>query len=243
MTSDSAGNIWCISNNRGPQLVKFDPRTQSFQYFDIPKPLTIPKIYYRTTWLGSPDLTKPWTREEASTMSPIIHGLATDSHNNVWYCLYDFGYIGRMDPATGKTRLYQIPDAGRIKGVEVDENDNVWLGDFLNHTLVKLDPKTGKTEKYQPPTPFASLYGGTTDKKGNLWLSDFAGSQMTRFNMATKEFTEYPLPRPDVMPRFFGIDAQGRVWYGDTNGTFGAVIPGDTPAAGAASQVAAVSNQ
>jgi streptogramin lyase len=227
LTSDSAGNIWCIYGSI--QLARFDPRTKTFRYYEVPKPPSIPPIYYRTLWLPAPDLKTPWTREEGRTMSPIIHGLATDSHNNVWYCLYDFGYLGRLDPATGESKLYQIPGAGRIKGMELDEDDNVWAGDFLNHTLFKLDPKTGQVEKFQPPTPYAALYGTVPDKKGNLWLSDFSGSQMTKFNMATKEFTEYPLPRPDVMARFFGLDPQGRVWYGDTNGKFGVLEPGDTP--------------
>jgi streptogramin lyase len=231
LKDDAAGNIWCIAGSI--QLAKFDPRTKTFQYFDVPKPPAIPEIYYRTMWVPAPDLKTPWSREEAKTMSPVIHGVATDSHNNVWYCLYDFGYLGRLDPKTGKSKLYRIPGAGRIKGMEVDENDLVWFGDFLNHKLDRLDPSTGKVEEFLPPTPFAAFYGQAIDKKGNIWLTDFNGSQITKFHVATKQFTEYPLPRPDVMGRFFGLDAQGRAWYGDTNGKFGALDPGDsgTPSA------------
>jgi len=231
MADDSQGNIWCNTAGR-VRIAKFDVKTKKFQYFEVPKPPKIHDIYYRTMWVPAPDLSKPWTKEETRAMSPIIHGFVVDSQDNVWYTLYDFGYIGRLDPKTGKSKLYEIPGAGRLKGVQVDENDNVWLGDFLNHTLVKVDPKTGNVETFQPPTRYAALYRAVPDGRGNLWISDFSGSQLTRFNMATKQFTEFPLPRPDVMVRFFGLDPQGRVWYGDTNGKFGALDPGDLPATG-----------
>jgi streptogramin lyase len=231
---DPEGNIWCTYDPKA-QLVKFDPRTKKFQFFDVPKPPSIPEFYYRTVYFRAPDLTKPkWSLEESRGSSPPIYDLSPDAEGNVWYTLYEFGYIGRLDPKTGKSKLYQIPGAGRIKGVDVGKDGNIWFGNALGHTLGKLDPKTGQVEQYRPPTPYAAFYTpvyGAADKskKAEVWLSDWAGSQMTKFDPATKEFTEYPLPRPDQIVRFFGVDPQGRVWYGDTEGVVGMLDPGDTP--------------
>jgi len=233
---DPQGNIWCTYDPKA-QLVRFNPHTKAFTYFDVPKPPSIPDIFYKTVYFRPPDLkAEKWSVEETRSASPIIYDESVDADGNVWYTLYEFGFIGRLDPKTGKSKLYQIPNAGRIKGVDVGKDGNIWFGNALGHTLGKLDPKTGEIEQYKPPTPYAAFYTpvyGAADKskKAEVWLSDWAGSQMTRFNPATKEFTEYPLPKPNQIVRFFGVDPQGRVWYGDTEGVVGMLDPGDTSAA------------
>ena len=220
MGQDSAGNVWLSG---GLQVTKFDPRTQAFQSFPVPKVKAVPEDYYRNILNVKSDAQKEfgyWT-----------YSLVTDSHDNVWFTAYDVGQIGRVDPRTNEIKMYRIPGALWIKGIEVDQNDNVWLGNFLHAKLDKLDPKTGQVEQYQPPTQYASFYTPVADKKGQVWLSDFSGSQLTRFNPANKEFTEYPLPAPDGMVRFFGLDPKGRVWYVDWDtGRIGVLDPGDASA-------------
>ena len=200
---DSAGNIWLA----GATIVKFDPRTEKFEEFEIPKVSAPAKDYERN--LGN---VKEAGQKEFWSRA---YALAVDSKDNVWYTAYDVGYLARLNPKTKETRMYPVPNAIMIKGITVGPDDAVWAGDFVGGTLVKLDPNTGQMEQYRPPTRYAEFYTPVVAKDGQVWLSDFSGSQMTRFNPVTKEFAEFPLPAPDGMVRFFGLDPQGKVWYVD----------------------------
>ena len=213
---DSAGNIWLAGNT----LVRFDPRTGRFEEFEIPKVSTPAKDYeLNLRNVRTEGQQEFWSR---------AYALAVDSKDNIWYAAYDVGHIGRFDPKTKETRMYQVPDAIMIKGITVAPDDTVWVGDFVGGTLVKLDPDTGRMEQFRPPTRYAEFYTAVVAKDGQIWLSDFSGSQMTRFNPVTKQFTEYPLPAPDGMVRFFGLDPHGKVWYVDfETGKIGVLDPGD----------------
>ena len=204
---DSAGNIWLA----GATIAKFDPRTETFEEFEIPKVPVAAKDYERN--LGN--VTGNVRTEGKQEFWSRAYALALDSKDNVWYTAYDVGYLARLDPKTKETRMYQVPNAIMIKGITVGPDDAVWAGDFVGGTLIKLDPDTGQMEQYRPPTRYAEFYTPVVAKDGQVWLSDFSGSQMTRFNPVTKEFTEFPLPAPDGMVRFFGLDPQGKVWYVD----------------------------
>jgi streptogramin lyase len=212
---DSAGNIWLAGNT----IAKFDPRTQEFEEFEIPKVAAPAKDYERNVGNVREEGQKEfWSR---------AYALAVDSQDNVWYTAYDVGYLARLNPKTKETKMYEVPNAIMIKGITVGPDDTVWAGDFVAGTLVKLDPKTGRMEHYRPPTRYAEFYTPVVAKDGKVWLSDFSGSQMTRFDPATKEFTEYPLPAADGMVRFFGLDPQGKVWYVDFDtATIGVLDPG-----------------
>lgn len=218
---DSAGNIWLV----GTTIVKFDPRTEQFEEFEIPKVSLTPEEHQRSLGMNLGNTRK----EDQTEFSSIAYGLAVDSKDNIWYNSYDVGYIARLNPKTKETKMYRVPnDAIMIKAITVGPDDMVWFSCFARGTLFKLDPDTGKIEEYQPPNPHAAIYTAVVDSKGDVWLSDFAGSQMTRFNPATKEFTEYPLPAADGMVRFFGLDPQDRVWYVDfETGIIGVLDPGD----------------
>jgi streptogramin lyase len=213
---DSEGNLWLA----GGTIVKFDPRTEQFEEFEIPKVSAPAKDYEKNVGNSRTEgQTEFWSR---------AYALAVDSKDNVWYTAYDVGYLARLNPKTKETRMYQVPNAIMIKGITVGPDDTVWAGDFVGGTLVKLDPNTGQMEYYRPPTRYAEFYTPVVAKDGKVWLSDFSGSQMTRFDPATKEFTEYPLPAADGMVRFFGLDPKGKVWYVDFDtARIGVLDPGD----------------
>lgn len=213
---DSEGNVWLA----GSTIVKFDPRTEQFEEFEIPGVSEPASDYERNLGNDREDGQQEfWSR---------AYALAVDSNDNIWYTAYDVGYLARLNPETRETRMYQVPNAIMIKGIAVAPDNTVWAGDFVAGTLVKLDPSTGEMEQYRPPTRFAEYYTPVVADDGRVWLSDFSGSQMTRFNPVTEEFTEYPLPAPDGMVRFFGLDPHGKVWYVDFDtAIIGVLDPGD----------------
>ena len=223
MGEDSAGNIWLS----GDSIVRYDPRASKFDEFQIPKVSDLPAHFEEVnlnTKFFRAELEQG--RKEFGTWA---YDLTVDSHDNVWYSHYETGHIVRLDPKTGETKVYPVPNAIKIKGLAAGPDDTIWFGSFDGGKLDKLDARTGAVEQYQPPTSQAAYYTPVISKNGQVWLSDFSGSRLTRFNPETKQFTEFPFPSPDGMVRFFGFDPQGRVWYADTNGEkIGVLDPGDT---------------
>jgi len=96
-------------------------------------------------------------QEEARTMPPSSRPART-SRGEIWYCLYDSGILGLLDPELAKPNSMS-PGAGRIKGMEVDEHAMSGSEISLNHALDKLDPKTGKWNASRP-----DKFAGSTER-------------------------------------------------------------------------------
>ncbi len=154
--------------------------------------------------------------------------MKVDSKGIVWLGQFMTGSFIRLDPATGKTKVYKVPGVLSIRGLAVDGQDNVWVSNDQGHSLVELDQKTEKITQYYPPTHNAGVYGLVADKKtGDIWFSDFNGNNITRFSQKTKEFAEYPIPTQNAFPRYIGLDPRGRVWFTESwAGKIGVLDPG-----------------
>lgn len=86
-------------------------------------------------------------------------GVTTD--DMVWYVDYSRGYVGRLDPATGKTQEWAAPSGARSLpyAMTIDDRNRIWLVEsgVQPNRLVGFDPKTGT---FFSETPIAS--GGGT---------------------------------------------------------------------------------
>jgi len=87
--------------------------------------------------------------------------IALTSDDVVWYTDYAQGQLGRLDPATGKVRVWNSPggSAAIPYGIEVDDQDRLWYVEspLAKSSLVGFDTST---EKFFSVTGFES--GGRT---------------------------------------------------------------------------------
>ncbi len=106
------------------------------------------------------------------------HDVSGDSKGNIWYSSHRTPYMGKLDPATGIVKEYQVPPttAGVLPGthrIQVDKHDVVWASENWAHTLVKFDPVTEKFAKVGIPSeaPVNSPMGGnlTVAPDGFVW--------------------------------------------------------------------------
>lgn len=206
--------VWIVASHETWSL---DLKTKEFKAYKNPVPEIAPEGSYS---------------DKSGHMSDgDINGyaLAVDSKGFPWVTQLYLGTIFRVDPTTGKTKSYHVPEMLSARGIAVDAEDNLWFGDYYGNKLGKLDTKTGEVKLYQPPTKYATPYGVTFDKRrGHIWYGDTAGNHVTRFDPKTGKFDEYAIPSRNSGLRFMAVDPKGRAWYGGYwSGVLGMIDPGD----------------
>ena len=222
LARDPEGNIWMS----GSAIWKFDVKTLQFKEYKVPVASAFPATSV-VKWAEVPGGT-PRPVGESRTM---FYDIKVDSKGIVWASEYNFGYLVRLDPATGQTREFHPPGTNMIKGVEIDAQDNVWFAGFHSNILGKLDPKDGRFSIYRFPTPYAMPYGLAIDRRtGFVWVGDMNGAHVTRFDPARERFTEFPVPFS--RPKFLGIDSRSRIWFTEyLDGRIGVLIRLEQPGA------------
>ena len=120
--------------------------------------------------------------------------------------------IVRINPETGETKDYMIPDGNSSHGLTVDGDGTVWFagsGNFVAH----LDPTTGLFDQYQ--TTQIGLHGNTPvfNSKGDLWFSMLIGNKIGHWDRTTDTITYYESPVANADPYGMDIDHHDKVWY------------------------------
>jgi len=122
--------------------------------------------------------------------------------------------IVRVDPATGETRDYKIPDHNGTHGLTVDGDGTVWFsgtGNFVTH----LDPTTGLFDQYEASE--LGIHGNTPvfNSKGDIWFTELIGNKIGHWDRATDKITYWNSPVADADPYGEDIDHRNNVWYAE----------------------------
>jgi hypothetical protein len=76
------------------------------------------------------------------------------SDDIVWYSDYSRGYLGRLDPATGKVTEWQSPSGPKSASYGISAiNDIIWYSESEStpNTIVRFDPKTANFQSWAIP--------------------------------------------------------------------------------------------
>lgn len=159
MVFDSKGNIWFTAQGSGA-VGHFDVTTKQFRIAKIP--ITRPLPY----GIVLDSKGRPWFNlfggNLIGTLDPQTLALKTypvgnDSTRNrrigitsddkLYYTDYTRGFLGSLDPVTGKSEEWALPGGARSLpyGMTVDDKDRVWVAEANSsrpNRLVGFDPKT-----------------------------------------------------------------------------------------------------
>ena len=91
----------------------------------------------------------------------------------IWYTGQRKGYLGRLDPKTGKDEAIPIGSGSAPHGVIVGPDGAAWITDGGLNANVRYDPKTKKFDYFMlpPQLPNANLNTGVFDKQGVYWFT------------------------------------------------------------------------
>ncbi len=87
------------------------------------------------------------------------------------------GYLGQLDPKTGKVDLIPLGSGSSPYGVIAGPDGAPWLTDGGQNAIVRVDPKTREVKKWPLPegTGYTNLNTATFDKAGIHWFTGQSG--------------------------------------------------------------------
>ncbi len=136
--------------------------------------------------------------------------------NNIWFTGNVGGFIGKLDPKTGLTTEYRLPDA-KAKDPHTlvfDHGGTLWFTVQQANMVGRLDPKTGDVKLVSSPTPRSRPYGMAVDSKNVVYFVEFGANKIATIDgkMAVHEYT---LPDAAARQRRIAISPDDVIWYTD----------------------------
>jgi virginiamycin B lyase len=244
LRADRDGNMW-LGMMYQAGIAKFDPKTEKFETFVIPpemnKDMTqINMVRPERSYVDG----KIWSQNngfaavhrldlktgQIETIAPFktsgigenhnIYDIIPDSQNNAYFTDFAQEHIGRIDAATGKVTLYQVPTpkSAPRRGM-MDEQDRVWFAEYRGNKVGMFDTKAEKFQEWAAPTPWSSPYDIALDKDGNAWTGSMLSDRVLRLDPKTGQFVEYLLPKTTNIRRVFVDNSTSPVtfWIGSNH--------------------------
>jgi virginiamycin B lyase len=245
LRSDAAGNLW-LGNMYQAIIVKFDPKTEKFQYWTLPPEANIAAAQINMVSPQHSDVDgKVWTQNNGfagvhrldiatgkiETWEPFkdapkgqphnIYDVVPDSHNNAFFTDFRQGQIGRIDARTGEVSLFQTPTPRSApRRGNMDAQDRLWFGEYRGDRIGMLDTKTDTFKEWKLNTRWSAPYDVVLDKNDNAWTGSMVTDLVTRVDTKSGEMVDYLLPRPTNIRRVFVDNSTTpvRFWVGSNDG-------------------------
>ncbi len=148
------------------------------------------------------------------------HDAVIDSQGMIWYDDFAEPILGRLDPRTGKTQEWTLPEirpnfpSGSLD-LELDREGNPWIARLLQAGIAKFDTKTEKItswilpQQYTNPKSRVPFLAFGSD--GLVWYVDTWNRTMYLLNPATGHLDRYPgVPRLGCSGRRYGLGRPGK---------------------------------
>lgn len=150
----------------------------------------------------------PWerTRPRDPYMSP---------DGTVWFVGQQGHYLGRLNPATGEMKRYELPPGTGPHNVIVDAQGFPWYAGNLAAHIGRLDPATGEITKYPMPEGVNDPHTLAWTSTGDIWFSaqrSGAAGFVGKLHPATGKVDVIPVPGSGMRPYGLVVDANDRPW-------------------------------
>jgi virginiamycin B lyase len=245
LRADRDGNLW-LGNMYQAAIVKFDRKTEKFQYWTLPPERNIDAAQINMVSPQSSHVDgKVWSQNNGfagvhrldlasgkiETWEPFkdapkgephnIYDVIPDAQNNVYFTDFRHRHIGRIDAKTGEIKLFAIPTSGSSpRRGQMDAQGRLWFGEYRADRIGMFDTKSEQFKEWQLTTRWASPYDVTIDKNEDAWTGSMVSDQVTRLNTKTGDAIDYLLPRSTNIRRVFVDNTTNPVtfWVGSNHG-------------------------
>jgi virginiamycin B lyase len=243
LRSDKDGNLW-LGNMYQATIVKFDRKTEKFQYWPLPPEQNIDAAQVNMVSPQSSHVDgKVWTQNNGfagvhrldiatgkiETWEPFkdapephnIYDVIPDSKNNAYFTDFRQRHIGRIDAKTGEVKLFTIPTpASAPRRGMMDAQDRLWFGEYRGDRIAMFDTKTEQFKEWKISPRWSAPYDVFIDKNEEAWTGSMITDQVTRLNTKSGELVDYLLPRSTNIRRVFVDNSTTPVtfWVGSNHG-------------------------
>jgi virginiamycin B lyase len=179
------GTVWFTDANNNT-YGRLDPRTGQVKVYTSTTPNSIPygmraapdgsiwiAMLGPTSWAGWTLRRAPFGSFRCRRSMRGPRRLQVDRQGTVWYTDYQRGYLGALDPKTGRVREWRSPSpsAGPY-GIALGTDGRIWYDESRTNLLVSFDPRTERMDTVRIPTSPAIVRHMVTDTTRHvIWLA------------------------------------------------------------------------
>jgi virginiamycin B lyase len=170
-------------------IVRVDPRTRAVKVYPLP----------------------------ASAPDANLNTAVFDRAGKLWFTGQS-GFYGRLDPASGRLRVWRAPGGYGPYGITVTPSGQVYYASLAGSHVARIDVRTGRATRLQPPTEGQGARRVWSDSRGRIWVSEWNAGQLGLYDPATKRWREWKLPGATPQAYAVYVDHDDLVWVTDFGG-------------------------
>jgi virginiamycin B lyase len=140
---------------------------------------------------------------------------ATFDRRGVLWFTGQSGIYGRLDPRSGKMRVFRAPRGSGPYGITTTPSGGVYYASLAGSYLGRIDIRRGTATVLRPPTRRQGARRAWSDSRGRIWISEWNAGKLGMYNPRTRRWREWRLPGSNPMPYAVYVDEKDIVWLSD----------------------------
>jgi virginiamycin B lyase len=140
---------------------------------------------------------------------------ATFDRRGVLWFTGQSGIYGRLDPRSGRMRVFRAPRGSGPYGITTTPSGAVYYASLAGSYLGRIDVRRGTATVLRPPTRDQGARRAWSDSRGRIWISEWNAGKLGMYNPRTRRWREWRLPGSNPMPYAVYVDEKDIVWLSD----------------------------
>jgi virginiamycin B lyase len=137
-----------------------------------------------------------------------------DRRRRLWFTGQS-GVYGRLDPRSGRMRVFDAPRGAGPYGISTTRAGAVWYASLAGSHIARIDTRSGRARIVEPPTAGQGARRIWPDSRGRLWVSEWNAGKLAVYNPRTRRWREWRLPGANPQPYAVYVDEADLVWLTD----------------------------
>jgi virginiamycin B lyase len=167
-------------------IVRVDPRTRKVRRFPLP----------------------------AATGYANLNTATFDRREVLWFTGQN-GVYGRLDPKTGRVRVFRSPRGPGPYGITTTPAGAVYYASLAGSHIARINTRTGRATVLRPPTRGQGARRVWSDSRGRIWVSEWNVGKVGMYDPGRRAWREWQLPGSSPQAYAVFVDDRDLVWLTD----------------------------
>jgi virginiamycin B lyase len=140
---------------------------------------------------------------------------ATFDRRGILWFTGQSGLYGRLDPKTGRLRVFAAPRGTGPYGITTTPRGAVYYASLAGSYVGRIDVRTGKATVLRPPTRNQGARRVWSDSRGRIWVSEWNAGKLGMYDPVKRRWREWRLPGRAPQAYALYVDERDVVWLTD----------------------------